>query len=143
MTERININHRPIFDSKLVIEHYEKKDLVDITYVCTTDLVASDCPADVFYRESPHPEFGNRYFGLYLRNGNLMISGADLIEDLEFGMILDNKGVYHYSRSHHDYNVVGTHMIDGGRAYIRSSGGTTIFKVKDGKFVVQPEKNVV
>lgn len=130
----MNIHHEPQFDTKKVIELYEKKDGVPITYVCTTDISASDVPMDVFYRETPHPEFGNRYFGLFYRNGSLMITSADKIESLDFGMIED-EGKYYYSQSHHDYKVVNNKMIDGGRAYIRTSHGCDVFQVKNGKFV--------
>ena len=131
----MNIQHYPLFDTEKVIKHYEQKDGVPITYICTTDLRASDNPVDVFYRESPHPEFGNRYFGLlHSRYDGVMICNADIIETLEFGMI-EVDGKYYYSQSHHDYKVVEDKMIDGGRAYIRSSGIVDVFKVKDGKFV--------
>lgn len=133
----MNINHQPQFDIKKVIEHYEEKDGVDITYICTTDLTASDTPVDVFYRESPHPEFGNRYFGLYfdhVRN-HLMITNADIVETLDFGMVNDGS-VWHYSQSHHDYkSFPNGAMIDGGRLYCRSSSGVEFYIVRNGKFV--------
>jgi hypothetical protein len=103
--------------------------------VCTTDLRASDTPVDVFYRETPHPEFGNHYFGLYfdtIRN-HMMITNADIVESLDFGMI-DVEDKYYYSQSHHDYKVVKDKMIDGGRAYVRTNCKTITMKVKDGKF---------
>lgn len=131
------IKHNPQFDTDKVCETYSQRDGVDITYVCTTDLRASDTPVDVFYRETPHPQFGNRYFGIYYdyyRDGTFII-GADVVEELEFGMIQDNEGTYHYSQSHHDYKEIDGQMIDGGRQYIRSSGVTTVFKVKDGQFI--------
>ena len=59
------VKHAPVFDTKKAISYYENKDGVPIKYVCTTDLLASDLPVDIFYRKTPHPEFGNRYFGLY------------------------------------------------------------------------------
>jgi hypothetical protein len=130
----INIHHEPQFNTAKVIELYEEKDGVPITYICTTDIHASDVPMDVFYRATPHPEFGNRYFGLYYRNGSLMITSADKIEELEFGMI-EVDGKYYYSQSHHDYKVVEGKMIDGGREYIRTSHGADVFKIQDGKFV--------
>jgi len=68
----MNIKHYPILDTEKVIKHYEEKDNVAITYICTTDLRVSDHPIDIFFRESPHPEFGNRYFGMYADNGNLI-----------------------------------------------------------------------
>ena len=132
----MNIQHYPLFDTAKVAAHYTEKDGVEVTYVCTSDLSASDVPFDIFYRATPHPEFGNRYFGLYIspRSGNLMITSADKVEEFEFGMI-EVDGKYYYSQSHHDYKVVGEKMIDGGRAYIRCSGQVDVFKIQDGKFV--------
>ena len=80
------IKHDPVFPTEKVVEHYTKKDGVPVQYVCTTDLSLSDTPADVFYRETPHPEFGNRYFGLYYQpDGQVMITNSDGVEDFEFG----------------------------------------------------------
>ena len=140
----MEINHEPLFDTAKVEELYTEKDGVEVKYVCTTDLKASDVPVDVFYRETPHPEFGNRYFGLYwdhVRN-NLMITNADVVESLEFGMI-NVDGKYYYSQSHHDYKVVGDKMIDGGRAYIRSSHGTVAMHIKGGKFYIKELEDMI
>ena len=134
----MTIIHTPQFDIAKVVKHYEEKDGVAIKYVCTSDITASDVPFDIFYRDTPHPEFGNRYFGLYLntRTGNLMITGADKIEDLEFGLVADSVGDLHYSQTHHDYKVLDNgNMIDGGRAYIRTSNGADLYKVDNGEFV--------
>ena len=60
----MNIQHSPLFNIKKAEELYTEKDGVEVKYVCTTDLRNSDIPADIFYRETPHPEFGNYYFGL-------------------------------------------------------------------------------
>lgn len=133
------IKHEPLFDTDKIIAHYQEKDGVPIKYVCTSALGGQDFAVDIFYRSTPHPEFGNRYFGLY-RNmyaagAQIMITNADVIEDLEFGMVQDKDGVYHYSAHSHDYKIVDGSMIDGGRAYIRRSGPVTMFKVKDGEFV--------
>ena len=131
----MEIKHEPLFDTAKVEQIYSEKDGVEVKYVCTTDLQASDVPVDVYYRETAHPEFGNRYFGLYHDHvrGHLMITNADIVEELEFGMILVD-GKYYYSQSHHDYKVVEGKMIDGGRAYIRSSGGATVMRITNGKF---------
>ena len=133
----MNIQHEPIFNIEQVEALYTEQDGVEVKYVCTTDLRASDVPVDVFYRPTPHPEFGNRYFGLYhdtIRN-HMMITNADIVEELEFGMIKVGNA-YYYSRSHHDYKTFenGDKMIDGGRVYIRSSGGAVTMRVKNGKF---------
>jgi hypothetical protein len=133
----MDINHAPISDILKVEEIYSAKDKTDVRYVCTTDLRASDVPADVFYRDTPHPQFGNQYFGIFHHpiTGNVMITDADIVEDFDFGMIKDKDGKYWYSQSHHDCLFIDGKMIDGGRQYIRSSGGCEVFKIVSGKFV--------
>ena len=130
----MNIQHYPLFNIKKAEALYTEKDGVEVKYVCTTDLQNSDIPADIFYRETPHPQFGNYYFGILRHNDQTMITNADIVESFEFSMIEDADGKYYYSQSHHDYKVVGDKMIDGGRAYIRSSGSTTSMRIKSGKF---------
>lgn len=130
----MKIKHAPLLNTKEVECHYFENDGVPITYVCTTDLNASDTPLDIFYRETPHPEFGNRYFGLYFRNDILMITGADQVENYDFGMIQGAEGEWFYSQSHHDCLMVDGKMIDGGRVYVRGKG-FEIFKIRNGKFV--------
>ena len=135
----MEIKHAPQFDTKKVCDIYSEKDGVPVKYVCTTDLKASDVPVDVFYRSTPHPKFGNRYFGLYTnvyaKNATIMIVNADMVEELEFGMITDKDGNYWYSASHHDCLFIDDKMIDGGRRYIRSSGVVEVFRIKDGEFI--------
>lgn len=137
-----NIAHRPMFDTARVCNHYSAKDGVPVKYVCTSALGSQDFAVDVFYRETPHPEFGNRYFGLYrnpyANDTEIMITNADKIEELEFGMKEhDNK--WHYSQHRHDFYTVGDVALDGGRAYFRCVGNvntpTKFFAVKDGEFV--------
>ena len=135
------IKHQPLFDTDKIVDHYERKDGVTIKYVCTSALGGQDFSVDVFYRDTPHPEFGNRYFGIY-RNmfasgAQILITNADVIEDLEFGMIEDENGDFHYSAHRHDYKVINNCMIDGGRAYLRSSGPVTLMQVKDGEFIIK------
>ena len=140
----MNIQHEPLFDTAKVEAHYSEKDGEPVHYVCTTDLNASDVPVDVFYRETPHPQFGNRYFGLFYDRVRdcMMITNADIVESLEFGMI-ESEGKYYYSQSHHDYKVVENKMIDGGRAYIRSSGGATVMRITNGKFYAKDVEDLV
>jgi len=98
----------------------------------------------VYYRETPHPEFGNRYFGLYYDTirDHTMITNADKVESLEFGMI-EVDGKYYYSQSHHDYKRIGNKMIDGGRVYIRSSGCDVVLRIIDGKFFAKDVEDLV
>lgn len=132
------IKHEPVFPIEKVIEHYSEKDGVPVKYICTTDINNSDMPADIFFRETPHPEFGNRYFGLfYDHSGRVMITNADRVEEFKFGMVENDNGELEYSRSHHDYRCFENgNMIDGGRNYIRSSlNGCTVYHVVNGEFV--------
>ena len=64
-----------------------------------------------------------------------MITNADRIEGAEFAMIEDSDGNLHYSAHRHDCKIIGDKMIDGGRAYIRSSGAVQLYKVLDGEIV--------
>jgi hypothetical protein len=133
----MNIQHSPLFDTAKVEKIYSEKDGVDVKYVCTSALGSQDFATDVFYRPTPHPEFGNKYFGLYHDHmrGHMMITSADTIESLDFGMV-ESKGKYYYSQHRHDYKVIDDKMIDGGRAYIRSGAhDVDVFKIQDGEFV--------
>lgn len=139
----MNIYHRPIFDTGKVEKHYSEKDGVPVKYVCTSAPNMGTLAADIFYRETPHPEFGNHYFGLYVNSfgvdePTIMISNADLIENLDFDMV-EVDGTYHYSQHRHDFYTVGDVSIDGGRAYLKMAGNinhpTKRFKVKAGEFV--------
>ena len=130
------VKHYPQFDIEKVIKHYTEKDGVEIKYVCTTDLKDSDRPWDIFYRATPHPEFGNRYFGLASRAGTVYINNADKVEQLTFGCVENDLGELEYSQSHHDYKMFKNgNMIDGGREYIRTTKGCNVYRVVNGEFV--------
>ena len=141
----MNINHRPFFDIVRVEKHYSEKDGVPVQYICTSALGGEAQAMDIFYRETPHPEFGNRYFGMYFvstgpkeEQRQAWITNADDIEDVEFGMV-EVDGQLHYSQHRHDFYSVGDVAIDGGRAYFKRVGDMSVptqwFVVKDGKFV--------
>jgi hypothetical protein len=132
------IKHFPMTNTNNITEYYSVKDGVPVNYVCTTDFRRSDTPADIFYRETPHPEFGNRYFGFGYDHDRekYVIFNADSIEDLTFGMVEDDNGDLQYSQFRHDYkSFKNGNMIDGGRDYIRSSINVKIYVVKDGTMV--------
>jgi len=141
----MNIKHKPQFNIEKVTAHYTKKDGVPVHYVCTSDLDESNKVLDIYYRDTPHPEYNNYYFGLYADEDNrMMICKADSIEKLNFGMISDSKKEWVYSRSHHDYVTTETGFIDGGRKYIRRGGDLEtqdhiVCKVLNGEFVMGDE----
>ena len=131
----MNIKHDPIMNIKKAVAHYSEKDGVEVQYVCTTELDYDGPVYDIFYRATPHPTFGNRYFGLTYDSIRecMWIGNADRIENLDFGMI-EHDLEWYYSQFRHDYISLGGRVIDGGRAYARGNG-FEMFKVKDGEFV--------
>lgn len=135
----MKIKHNPLYNIEQVEKVYTERDGVQVKYVCTTDLRNSDVPADIFYRATPHPTFGNRYFGLFVNpfTGNNVITNADIVEEFEFGCVENDNGELEYSESHHEYKSFNNgNMIDGGRQYIRSSAtGARVYVVKDGEMV--------
>jgi len=137
----VNIKHYPIFNTDEIAEHYSKQDGVPVKYVCTSALGSEASAMDIFYRETPHPEFGNRYFGIFPKySGNnagvTIITNADAIEGQTFAMIEDPYGNLIYSQHRHDFRMMENgNMIDGGRVYVRANGMIRSFEVKDGEFV--------
>ena len=134
----MNIKHHPYFDITYIEEHYSKKDGVPIKYVCTSALGYESYAGDIFYRDTPHPEFGNRYFQIVgqAMTGPL-IRSADIIEERSFTMLDTPEGLS-YSQHTNNYVNAGHWAIDGGRAYVRLIGNnpkTKIFVVKGGGFV--------
>lgn len=138
----MNIKHRPTFDTSAVEEFYTKKDGVPVKYVCTSALGDEAFAGDIFYRDTPHPEFGNKYFQLFYDQftrvtltPGLLIRSADKIESFIFTMI-QGYG-WHYSQHRHDFITHGHGSIDGGRAYTRIVGNpvTKQFRVINGEFV--------
>ena len=132
------VNHRPMTDTEQVCKVYSEKDGVPIKYVCTSSLTPRGRPFDVFFRETPHPEFGNRYFGIdgkYITNG-------DAVESMYFECLKGPLG-WTYSQYVHDFVGVGDDAaIDGGREYTKVSFRSADkipkrgrFKVRDGQFL--------
>ena len=133
------IKHEPQFDTDKICKIYSEKDGVTIKYVCTSALGDEAQAMDIFYRDTPHPKFGNRYFGIYhnVMSGKVMITNADRIEKQEFGLVEDDDDNLQYSAHRHDYKQFENgNMIDGGRSYIKSSGCPIhMHVVRDGEMV--------
>ena len=128
----MNIKHYPITNITQAEKLYSEQDGVPVKHVCTTEFY--DAIADVFYRETPHPKFGNKYFALLFRDDKLYIANADEVENLTFGMVENDEGNLEYSQYRHDCKSFNNgNMIDGGRDYIRSSGKVKVFVVSEGR----------
>lgn len=131
----MNIKHYPITNTSNVENIYSEKDGVSVKHVCTTEF-GNSVIADIFYRSTPHPEFGNKYFAIYFREDTPYIANADSVENLSFGMVENDEGALEYSQSRHDYkSFKNGNMIDGGRDYIRSSGNAKVFVLRNGQMV--------
>ena len=133
----LNIKHFPIFDTEAVIEHYKSE---GAKYVCTTELKPYGNVYDVFYRPTPHPVYGNRYFGLYRDDFSnfVYICNADAVENLDFCVIDNGEDEWTYSQYTHDLVSWGEGYIDGGRAYTRVGGNilnrVRSLRIVDGEF---------
>jgi hypothetical protein len=138
------VRHRPILNVAKVCDLYSEKDGVPIYYVCTTAKGSEAFAKDIFYRETPHPEFGNKYFALFVDTFGYYISNADWVEELTFDCIFVG-GKWCYSRHRHDFlSLSDGSFIDGGRAYTRMGGKESIpemktFVVRNGRMV--PNEN--
>lgn len=135
----MNVKHYPITNTNKVCETMRSRDGVEISYVCTTEIRGNNLPCDVFFRETPHPEFGNRYFAIFAAKDGVRITDADCVEEYTFVCIPDLNGNLHYSRYRHDFVDLDTgSFVDGGRAYVRIGGdldNNYTFKVVNGQFV--------
>lgn len=138
----LKINHNPIFDTDEVAKIYSERDGIPVKYVCTsaTQMHAAYA-ADIFYRDTPHPEYGNHYFAFYPNqfadDARIMITNADGIEKFMFSMLQGDDGL-EYSQHRHDYREVNDYAIDGGRSYTRIAGDPPQVKtliLQHGEFV--------
>ena len=133
---RMKVNHTSFLDTEKVARMFSERDGVAVQYVCTSALDSGNRCYDIFYRDTPHPEYGNKYFGLVKENGTVYITNADAIEGLEIACVLNDEGDYEYSRFRHDFKMFDNgNMIDGGRAYTRSTVAVAVFMVDKGKLV--------
>ena len=131
------IQHKPQFPVGKVEKFYSDKDGVPVKYVLSSELTTDDLVYDIYYRNTPHPEFGNKYFGLtrHPTEGYMLICNADWIDGKQIDCI-EVDGDCYYSQCRHDYVSVGGKMIDGGRAYTRWSGDKIhSFTVVNGELV--------
>ena len=131
----MQIDHRPRVNVAAAEAFYTKKDGVPVKYVCSSAKGQGVISYDIFYRATPHPDFGNKYFGLTKTESGAMIGNTDWIESEVFDCIDGPDGLV-YSRHRHDYVKVGKDSIDGGRAYTRR-GSPDIQAQRVTRFVVR------
>ena len=131
----MKIKHKPMFDIEKVEKTYSEKDGVAVKYVMTSELPNMYKAVDIFYRETPHPEFGNRYFGIFEGAYELTyIINADAIDGVNVHAVEDDNGELQYSATRHDYKWFSNgSMIDGGRGCPRYSGKVHLLQVINGE----------
>lgn len=111
-------------------------------YWCTKRLNGeswNDNPVDVFYQSNPDVEKGHKhYFGLFVQNGTLYITDATSAFSDPITGIETHDGEVIVSRYRHDYVEKDNYMIDGGRDYLRTSGGPFVrIRVDGPEFVIE------
>jgi hypothetical protein len=113
------IRNEPALFTPEQIQEIEK--IKSAKYVCTTE--KDDICIEIFYGDTPHPDSGSRYFGLYKGGWNreLYITDGSFVEDQLISAVIADNGDIVYSRYRHDYRSSpdGSVWIDGGRAYTR------------------------
>jgi len=87
-----------------------------------------DMPVDVFYQENPDQSKGHsNYFGMFINErGQAMITNAESAFSEPITGMLCEDGEVLVSRYRNDYQTKGDVMVDGGRDYLRYSGGRYI-----------------
>jgi hypothetical protein len=111
-------------------------------YWCTKRLNGeswNDNPVDVFYQPNPNRELGHsNYFGLFFQNDNLWITDAQSAFSDPITGIETDDGEVIVSRYRHNYVEKDKYMIDGGRDYLRTSGGPFVrVRVEGPEFVIE------
>ena len=136
---KMDIKHDTLTNVDQIIKTYKQTEGVDVKYVCTTDIVTGNTPADIFYRDTKHPEYNNNYFGLLINGeSGVTIMNADMVTELHFGMVENDDGLYEYSRTADDTKVFANgNEIAGGRLKIVSNAPCDIFKIVDGDMQLQ------
>ena len=98
----------------------------------------NESPVDVFYVENPDRTKGHtNYFGMFKREGVVYITDASSAFNASIRGVLCEDGEVLVSRYRHDYVVKDSHMVDGGRDYMRCSSNSpqaAVFVV-NGKYV--------
>lgn len=128
------------FDHKLAIEmvekHYNAKYMGYWT-VKRENGEWSEMPVDVFYQPNPDVSKGHsHYLGLFTVPGTgvMITDAASAFSEPITGLLTDDGEVI-VSRYRHNCVTKDNYMIDGGRDYVRTSGGKLVeVTVVDGEF---------
>lgn len=127
----------------LEINQIEKR--YDVKYIgdfCIKDKNNNwtDFPVSIFYQNNPDISKGHsNYLGVYRSYENIfLIDGKSAFEENLKGIKYKNKIYISCYRHHYVSNKDNNFMIDGGRDYLRCSGGEGLVTLKmiEGKFKI-------
>ena len=115
-------------DLKIISDKYGAKYLGYFQKKLPDGMGYRETPIDVWYQPNPDISKGHsHYFGMYIQDGRAWITDAcRCFEEPIVGMLCDDYEEVIISRFRHDYVSKKGAMIDGGRAYTRSSIGTRV-----------------
>jgi len=125
---------------RIIENHYGAKYMGFWAIKWSENLGWSSYPVDVFYQPNPDVSKGHtHYFGMHIsERGDVMICNAESAFSEPIAGILTEDGEVIVSRYRHDCIFKDGQMIDGGRDYLRSSGGKFVnVTVKDGEFILK------
>ena len=124
---------------QIIENHYGAKYLGYWAVKWSENLGWSSTPVDVFYQPNPDVSKGHsHYFGMHVNENGVFISNAESAFSEPITGILTEDGEVIVSRYRHDYVTKDGQMIDGGRDYVRSSGGPYVkVSVSGGEFVLE------
>lgn len=100
-------------------------------------------PVDIFYQPEPDHEKGHtNYFGMFHRNGHVMITDGESAFSVPITGIATDTGEVLVSRYRHDCVMKDGYMIDGGRDYLRlgEKGKIITIKVDGFNFIFEEVK---
>lgn len=103
----------------------------------------TETPWDVYYQPNPDKTKGHTnyfaigYRGMSQKSPLLITEGSGAFRDTLTGIVAPDGEVL-VSRHRHDYRAKGAVFIDGGRDYLRSSGGRFVnLLVTDDRFIIK------
>ncbi len=119
----LTIVHSPVGDVKALEKFYSEKDGVPCTYVLTTCNPQDKSRRmydmyDIFYRETPHPVFGNKYFGI---SSSGYICNGDFVAGMPVSLIEANKK-YFYGQAARTLKAAGVDTSNTIRTVVQDGG---------------------
>lgn len=139
MTPWINYGelYYPEIDIQKIAKHYNAKYVGEFCIKQRGQW--TDWPVAVFYQETPARKEYSHYFGIYAQFSSIMITDASSTAGIPIAGMMAEDGEIIFSRYRHDYRTSQdrTATIDGGRDYMKSSGGKYVMLgIVEGELII-------